>query len=129
MPALLLAPIAWGATCAVVVWAFVKMAHPATVSTSWLVGAGVVGLVATEFELLRILVGWGFDGQCSANTDIMEKVPKFRPCGISEWRVEALFPRFLSRAVWYWRIAAAIGFVAMFSALLLRRRRRLTRGT
>ncbi len=122
---LLLAPIVWGALCAGIIFAFVWILRRPIPTTWWL--AALFGLVVVEFELVGILVGYGYEGHCSANTSIVEKVPKYRPCTLSEWRIEKLFPRFLGGVVWYWRGAAAVAYGVTFLAMHYRWRRQETR--
>ena len=119
----ILLPIGWGLICAAVPLAFAfglpRSGHPGLVLLAF---AWVIGLVAVEFEVMKILRGLGYDGSCYDTMDIMIKVPKLRPCTVSEWRTQQL--SWGGYAIWVWRISGAIAHSTFFALLTSRWMRR-----
>ena len=115
----ILLPIGWGLICAAVPLAFAfglpRSGHPGLVLLAF---AWVIGLVAVEFEVMKILLGLGYDGSCYVSLDIMIKVPKFRPCTVSEWRTQQFSWDGFGDANWVWRIAGAFAHSGFFALLM-----------
>lgn len=111
-------PIAWGLVCAAVPLAFAFIVPHRGLPSAWLLAAAwIVGFLAAEYEVVKILIGSGYFGSCEIPGDLMQKVPRYRPCSISEWRWQQLFPSTFDRLIWGWRSLTAVSHSAFFALL------------
>ena len=121
LPGLLLAAILLLGLAAVVVipvWlALAVTRRPASRSAALLL-AGLVGLAVIEYELVKALLGIGYEGVCSTHW----KFPDQAACGIDEWRRHILFPtpkeNLLAGSIWQRRLAATVLHLTVFGGLL-----------
>ncbi len=118
----LLLPIGLGLVSAAVPLAFAFILSRSGRPATWVLAlVWLVGILAAEFELVRVLLAIYYRGRCivwPANWASV-KFPSDRPCSISEWQMEQAFPTPASRAnlIWGFRVAAALAHSVFFAVL------------